>query len=189
MSPVLTLEHNPVSEADFLALPRDGRRYNLIEGTLIVSPGTRFDHGRYTDNLYASLSPFVRTHRLGCLAPPDVAYRLTDDTIVMPDISFMSTPRLARIDPAAPGFATVAPDLAVEILSPGNRPVAIREKMDVMFAAGTRLIWIVHPADRSVAIYRRPEPPDAVLGEADLLDGQDVLPGFSMPVKDIFILW
>jgi Uma2 family endonuclease len=80
----------------------------------------------------------------------------------------------------------VAPDLAVEILSPSNTPGEMRGKRDDDFRAGVSLVWEIDPRTRTVAVYHRAETTDAVLTIADTLDGEQVLPGFTLPLADLF---
>jgi Uma2 family endonuclease len=79
----------------------------------------------------------------------------------------------------------MAPDLCVEVLSPSNRMARIREKLAEYFQRGVRMVWIADPEDRTVAVYRSPEE-GRILHETATLTGEDVLPGFSCQVADLF---
>ena len=101
-----------------------------------------------------------------------------------PDVLFLSHERDAlRRRPQ--GFLDVAPELTVEILSPTDRPDRVRRKLDEYFAAGVRLVWVIDPATRSVQVHHGHGEPRS-LGTGAILTGGDVLPGFEMPVDDIF---
>jgi Uma2 family endonuclease len=99
-----------------------------------------------------------------------------------PDVAFVSSHRLALIP--TEGYAEVAPDLVVEILSQSDRPGAVLEKIGQWLTAGTRLIWVVDPARRNARVYRA-DGTVSVLGADEDLDGEDVLPGFRCPVHEI----
>jgi Uma2 family endonuclease len=77
------------------------------------------------------------------------------------------------------------PDLAVEVLSPSDRMADALAKVAMYLQAGTRLVWLVNPATRTVVVFRSEVDPET-LGETDALDGDNVLPGFSVPVTEIF---
>lgn len=84
-----------------------------------------------------------------------------------------------------PGFLRIPPDLVVEVISPSNRAKAVREKIAEYFSAGVRQVWVVHPRRRNVAVHASPSEV-RVFGEDDELDGGDVVPGFRLPVAEIF---
>ena len=100
-----------------------------------------------------------------------------------PDLSFVTRERLLGFD--ATRFFEGAPDLAIEILSPSNRPYQVRAKVADYLAAGCRLVWVVDPERRSVTTYRALLAP-LVLGADDTLDGDDVLPDLAIQVASIF---
>ena len=101
----------------------------------------------------------------------------------MPDVSFVSSERMPKSREPVP---TLAPDLAVEVLSEDNTPAEMEQKRREYFASGTRLEWVVDPKTRTVAIYHSTGEPTRVLRETDILDGEQVVPGFAMPVADLF---
>ena len=103
----------------------------------------------------------------------------------LPDVAYVSWSRLpgGRI-PTEPVFG-LAPDLAVEVLSASNTPGEMRRKRREYFDAGVRLVWIVDPVARTVAVYTKPAEPSIVSANA-VLDGGDVLPGFALPLADLF---
>ena len=129
---------------------------------------------------------FVRPRRLGWLTSSDGTYILRQDplTIVVPDVGFVTWDRLpGRVPPK--GYIPVPPDFAVEVRSPHDRAGAINEKLALYRAAGVLLIWWVDPDHRTVSVYRYGEFA-AELGVGDVLDGEDILPGFTLPVSEIF---
>ena len=104
--------------------------------------------------------------------------------IRLPDVSFVSKARLPRTLEPVP---SLAPDLAIEVLSEGNTADEMRLKLAEYFQSGTRLAWLVDPATRSVAVYTTPDQPATVASEPDHLDGGAVLPGLVIDVADIFL--
>jgi Uma2 family endonuclease len=106
------------------------------------------------------------------------------DTVRAPDIAYLSRATLARVRDED-RYVSGAPDVAVEVLSPSNRRAAIRSKVADFLAAGARLVWVVDPARRRVTVYETLLSP-RVLGEGEMLDGGDVVPGFSLPLSKLF---
>jgi Uma2 family endonuclease len=100
-------------------------------------------------------------------------------------VSFLRAERLPAGGVPSAGFVAFSPDLAVEVLSPDQTAADMDERMADYFAAGTRLFWVVNPARRTVAVHS-PTAPARWLREGDVLDGGDVIPGFSVPVADLF---
>ena len=96
----------------------------------------------------------------------------------------MSGERLGT-DEAPAGFLKMAPDLAVEVVSPSDSAAAVQSKVEDWLGAGTRLVWVVYPDTRSVTVYRSLNEAE-VLSEPDALDGAPVLPDFALPVSDLF---
>jgi len=128
----------------------------------------------------------VRPGNLGLVTAPDGTVRLWAGRVRIPDVAFFSWDRLpGRQRPQAP-IPTLAPDLAVEVLSRGNTPGEMRRKREDYFTAGVRLVWEVDPAARTVQVYTAPEAAAAVLTEGDTLDGGGVLIGFRLPLATLF---
>ena len=110
--------------------------------------------------------------------------RRDPDTVRAPDVAFVSGERLGTGEIPA-GFLEMAPDLAVEVVSPGDSATAVQAKVDDWLAAGTRLVWVVDPGARSVTVHR-PAGAAAVVPEAGTLDGAPVFPDFRVRVRDLF---
>lgn len=122
---------------------------------------------------------------LGLVSGADGMVRLFPGLVRIPDVAFTSWDRLpGRKVPAEP-IPSLVPDLAVEVLSESNTEAEIARKLREYFSAGVRLVWLVDPEARTVAIHKEHEPP-VVLDQAQVLDGDDVLPGFRMPLGDLF---
>lgn len=170
---------------DLLALPDDGSTYELIEGELRQMPPTSGEHSRVELYVAFWLMSYVYLHRLGKVYGSDAGFRLkrSPDTVLCPDTSFVRTERVPRDDQT--GIIELAPDLAVEVISPSNTITEMDDKVAAYLAAGTSLVWVVRPRRRQVTVYA-PDSPVLVLGEGDVLDGGDVLPGLTLPVVDVF---
>jgi Uma2 family endonuclease len=171
---------------ELLVMPKDGFHYELVRGELKRMPPTGREHGGVTLELAAPLHRYVKLNQLGQVYAAETGFKLeTDpDTVRAPDISFV---RAERIQPGGrtEGYGEGAPDLAVEVLSPGNTKREMVEKVAEYFAAGARLVWIVNPKQKTVTVYRSPTD-IATLTEKDTLDGGEVVPGFQIPVAEIF---
>ncbi len=126
----------------------------------------------------------VTRQRLGHVLATGTGFTLQrcPDTVRAPDVAFVCTDRWPAAEP--PGFAELAPDLAVEVLSPSDRPGAVLAKVSDFLLAGTRLVWVVDPLKRSARVYRA----DGSVAELDVtgsLLGEDVVPGLTIPLSDM----
>jgi len=178
-----------ITEEDLLRLPRDGRKYELVDGEIRVSPaGGR--HGQVSVHLVIVLGAYVRERRLGVVLESSTGFRLAgrkpdQKDVRSPDVSFVAAGRLPA-DKAPVGFIELAPDLAVEVLSPDDRTRDVLDKVGEFLGAGTRLVWVLDPQKRVAAVYRSLTDLRH-LGESDSLDGEDVIPGFSCQLREIFV--
>src|SRR5450432_1595783 len=168
---------------DLLALPHDKMRYALVEGHLVEMSPTGKTHGQLTSEINYLLMAFVRQHNLGRVYGAETGFKLAEnpDTVFGIDIAFVSKARAQTGD----DYFIGAPDLAVEVVSPSNTTVEMHDKVKQYFKKGSRLVWIVYPKSRTIYVYHS-ETDVQILGEADTLDGADVLPGFSIRIADIF---
>jgi Uma2 family endonuclease len=169
-----------VTDQDLLRLPRDGRKYELVDGEIRVSPaGMR--HGKILVRLTAALLAFVSPQRLGDVFDSSTGYRLPGGNVRSPDASVVSSKRLPRVPE---GFAELAPDLAVEVLSPEDSPREVLDKVGEYLSAGVRLVWVIDPRASRAASYRSLTDVREI-GPDGTLDGEDVLPGFRCRLADL----
>ena len=178
----------PLTAEEFFALPEEIRdRHELVRGRLeeldTVPPGIR--HGRVMARIVHVLMQYVEPRGLGMVVGGDAGFILerAPDTVRGPDVAFMRADRVPP-DDELDGFADLAPDLAVEVLSPRDRPGRVRAKVADYLSAGVRLVWVVDPRARTVVVHAPDRPPRRHT-TADRLDGGDVLPGFSYSVGEL----
>ena len=173
----------PITADELMRLQPPDKQTELVRGRMIVRepPGCR--HGDIAVNLTVVLSQFVRTHNLGRVWS-ETGYVLSSnpDTVRGPDVSFVRHERVP--DPIPRGYARFAPDLAVEVLSPDDRPGEVLERVADYLNAGTHLVWVVDPDRRLVRVYGA-DGSVAEISESGALEGGDVLPGFRCTLEDV----
>src|SRR5215213_1063335 len=175
-----------VTADELLVMPDDGFHYELVKGELKRMSPTGEEHGSITMALASPLYQYVKLNRLGRVYAAETGFKLESnpDTVRAPDIAFVSSERIEAAG-RVQGYRSGAPDLAVEVLSPGNTKREMAEKVEAYFAAGARLVWIVNPKSKTITVYRSLT--DIVtLTEKDTLDGGEVVPGFQISVAEIF---
>jgi Uma2 family endonuclease len=161
-----------------------GKQVELVRGRLLVKEPPGFLHGTIVARLCFELMQYARAHDLGqVVADPGFTLTRNPDTVRAPDVAFVQRSRMP--DPLPTAFAEFAPDLAVEVLSPHDRPGETLSKIGDWLNAGSRLVWVIDPDRRQARVYRQ-DGTEAVLRETDALQGEDVLPGFSCPITAIF---
>ena len=174
---------------DLVTTPGNGdMRYELIDGELVEMAPTNFLHSIVGSRINLYLRAFAMEHDLGEVSTESGHYfRFNRFTLLGPDIAFVSNDRLPRDLPES--FADFMPDLAVEVLSPSNTPAEMNRKTDIYLRSEVRLVWIVNPREKSVEVFRlgaddRIE--SETLTENESLSGEDVLPGFTLPIANLF---
>lgn len=170
----------------FERLPEeDAWRLELTRGRLVREPRPGARHSWLVGKIYRALDAHARKHVLGKVFV-EAGFLLSVDppTVRGPDVAFLSAERMGGA--AVPvGFWRMAPDLAVEVLSPSNSAIEIQEKVLDYLAAGTRRVWVVDPHNRTVVVHVA-GPESRTLSGADDLNGDDVVPGFRLPLADLF---
>ena len=172
-----------VTVEEFAEMPLQGI-WELVDGELIELSPAAGRSGWITGNVFALLANHVRQSGSGWAFSAETGFVLFADrqTVRSPDAAVVLSHRLAELPDS---FVPMAPDLAVEVLSPSDRMADALAKAAMYLQAGTSLVWLVNPATRTVVVFRSEMDP-VTLGESDTLDGGDVLPGFSVPVAEIF---
>ena len=176
----------PVTAEELLRMPDDGFRYELVRGELRKMPPAGQTHGEYAMSIAASLASYVKAQGLGKVYAAETGFLLESnpDHVRAPDAAFVSNDRLKQMGEST-GFARGAPDLAVEIISPSDRYTEVDEKVADWLEAGTLAVVIVNPRNRTVKVHRS-RTDISVLEESDTLDVSEIVPGWRMPIRDIF---
>ncbi|MFN8634890.1 MAG: Uma2 family endonuclease [Chloroflexota bacterium] len=173
---------------ELLRLPDDGKRYELIAGELHEMSPAGGRHGFIGGRVARRLGAFLDQHPdLGgeiCVA--DIGFRLArdPDVVRMPDLAYVAEERLslaAEVD----GYPEMAPDLVVEVVSPGDRASEVQAKADEWLRAGALLVWVLYPTTQSAMVYRAGGAAQLLHAE-DILTGEPVLPGFACRLGDLF---
>lgn len=171
---------------DLIAMPDDGTRREVVKGELREMPPAGALHGDVAMNLGALLKHHVKANGLGRVPAAETGFILArnPDTIRAPDTGFISK---ERIPPGGPprGYWELAPDLAVEVVSPNDTAAEVQEKVRDWIEAGVKLAWVVYPQTRSVVVHRSLKE-IFTLTEEETLSGEEVVPGFECTVKEIF---
>ena len=175
------------TQEDVIKIREHERRlFELVDGVL-VEKVTGYWESVLAVELAGLLRDFLKRRKLGTLAGEAGMLRLSPGLVRIPDLSFISHARLAHHRRARAPILPLAPDLAIEVLSEGNTRREMARKVSEYFASGCRLVWLVDPRSRTVAVYTSADKP-TVLREEQTLTGGDVLPGFRLPLRKLFAL-
>jgi len=179
-----TTQHITTAE-QLLQASRLGR-CELVRGELMLMTPAGFRHGRIACTVAAILRDFVHPRGLGVVLGAETGFQIghQPDTVRAPDVAYVAAKRIPQTEPA--GFFPGAPDLAVEVLSPGDPAGDVLAKVQDWLDAGCRAVWVVDPKTRSVTVYHTRRQ-IVVLSESETLDGGEVLPGLDVNVADFFV--
>jgi Uma2 family endonuclease len=173
------------TEKDVITIrDRERRLFELVDGVL-VEKVMGYWESVLAIELAGILRDFVKSRKLGTLAGEAGMLRLSPGLVRIPDLSFISQARLAQHRAERAPILPLAPDLAIEVLSEGNTAREMTRKVREFFASGSRLVWLVDPRNRTVAIYTSPTE-SVILTEKQTLTGGEVLPGFRLPLRKLF---
>jgi Uma2 family endonuclease len=161
--------------------------FELVSGAIyeLMSPSST--HAFIAQRFARHVDEFVEEHDLGYVFGDGCVYTLSDEDELIPDASFVSKARVPELP--FPKTFSFAPDLATEVISPSNKPRDILKKMQTYFKYGTRLGWVLAPDEEEVDVYRRAADGSLNVHTVDIdgvLEGEDVLPGFRLPVRKLF---
>ncbi|MBN9519793.1 Uma2 family endonuclease [bacterium] len=182
-----TAAANRLTAEEFARLPNppDGSKQELVRGKIVTLPPNGFLHGFVQGNVASLLKAHVRQHKLGRVTVESgVITEQGPDTVRGPDVAFWSYQRVPQGDVPVV-YANEPADLVTEVVSPGNTKQRMTLKVRKYFNSGVRLVWVVHPEERTVIVYTKPGD-GTVLWEDATLTGGDVLPGFRCPVAEFF---
>ena len=165
------LARNPVAD----------KRTEIVRGRLVIREPASPRHGEVAARVLIAIGMYLDTNPIGRVYAAETGFTLarSPDTVRAPDVAYFRADRAPTVDVA--GFPDIAPDLVVEVLSPGERAQQVRAKVADWLRAGTTLVWLLDTARRSAHVYRA-DGTDVALTVADALDGELILPGFRPPI-------
>lgn len=172
------------TDEELMALPKDGYKRELLNGEIVMSPAGS-EHGRKIVRFTTALAVYVYQHDLGEVFDGQTGFRMKSRDVLSPDVSFVARERLVGLQQAPEGFFEGAPDLAVELLSPGDSLKRLNQKLAQYFDNGARLAWVMDSKRRTVRVHRGVRS-HKTLTDAEELRGEEVVPGFRLPVATIF---
>jgi Uma2 family endonuclease len=172
---------------ELFMMPKDGFRYELVKGELRKTSLASCEHGVVVANLTVLLGFFIKTNKLGIAFGAETGFKIATnpDTVRAPDIAFVRRERIPESG-IPKKFWPGAPDLAVEVVSPGDTFDEVGEKVEEWLKAGVSAVWVVNPKLRNVTVYRSLTEV-VTLSEKDEIEGQEVVPGFRCKVSEIFV--
>jgi Uma2 family endonuclease len=173
------------TETDVVAVhDREDRLCELVDGVL-VEKTMRYYESYIAATLSRLIGNFVVAHDLGIVAGADGMMRLAPGLVRIPDVSFVSWEKLPGRRLPRQAIPDLVPDLAVEVLSEGNTPREMARKLDEYFALGVRLVWLVNSMTESTEVYTSRNQ-STVLDTSATLEGDAILPGFTVPLSALF---
>jgi Uma2 family endonuclease len=188
MSAVLNLENKAklMTADELLVMPNTRFGYELIRGKLKEYMPTGMLHGIIATKIGSHLSFFVEENDLGVVLAAETGFNIfqNPDTVRAPDSAFVSKEKLKKYG-FTEKFFPAAPDLAVEVVSPSDRKKDIESKVRDYLEAKVKLVWIIYPKNKVVAVYRQNNIV-SILRESDTLEGEDVLPNFQLSLEKLF---
>jgi Uma2 family endonuclease len=172
---------------EFAALPRDNMRLELVRGEILAMPPAFGGHGKTAMRLGVVLGQYVLSHQLGEVYAAETGFLVArnPDTVRAPDVAFIQASRVPPIE-TDDGWVPVVPDLAAEVVSSGDRVSEVADKVHMWMDAGVRMVLVVLPAAGAVEVHRAGQPL-VTLHAGDMLDGADVVPGFTASVTALFV--
>jgi Uma2 family endonuclease len=161
------------------------KQYELVRGELVPMSPSSGPHGLAASTIHGLLFMHVFPRKMGQLFIAEAGFIVArdPDSVLAPDVAFIRGRDRPKKIPN--GFVPFAPDLAVEVESPTNRLSEIREKIGLYLSGGTEAVWLICPSKRTVTVYK-PGIAEQALSDTDILDGGDVIPGFSIELKEFF---
>jgi Uma2 family endonuclease len=174
-----------VTAEELWRLPDNGTWRELVKGVVWEMPPPGEEHGGVAANVHGHLWNHVRVHKLGRVYAAETGFliRRDPDTVRAPDCAFIVRDRARR--PLSKTYCEVIPDLVVEVVSPHDTAEEVAAKVREWIEAGVRLVWVVYPGIRAVAIHRSARE-ITLLREDDELTGDDIVPGFAVAVGEVF---
>jgi Uma2 family endonuclease len=179
----MTVETKLMTADELLAMPDDGfHRYELVRGELLTMSPAGAKHSRIALRIAVHLANYVADKGLGQVFGADTGFVISrdPDTVRAPDASFVRAERYVDVEEFFPG----PPDLAVEVISPSDRYTEVDAKVSEYLDAGTRMVIVIHPAKKTATVTTRAGSSRLTIN--DTLTGADVVPGWSLPMRELF---
>ena len=170
---------------ELLDLNLPNKQTELVRGRLIVREPPGYRHGVVALEIGRLIGNYVRNHGLGVVVAAETGFKLfsNPDTVRAADAAYINRKRAP--DPPPPGYLAIAPDLVVEVVSPSDRPGEIQAQVSDWLTAGSRVVWVIDPGRKRAIVYREDGSVD-LLANQDVLNGEDVLPGFACSIESIW---
>lgn len=171
---------------ELIAVPKDGMRREVVKGEIRETPPAGALHGKAAMGLGVLLGNYIKSNKLGEVPAAETGFIIarSPDTVRAPDTGFISKERIPKEGPPD-GYWELAPDLAVEVVSPNDTATYVQEKVREWIEAGVKLVWVVYPKTRSIVVHKSLKE-IFTLTEEETLSGGNVLPGFECTVNEIF---
>lgn len=182
----MSLKQKPVTAEELLRAPDDGLRRELVRGEVRTMTPAGSAHGQVAMNIGIMLSQHVRVQDLGVVYAAETGFSISrdPDTVRAPDTAFVRKERVEAVG-AVEGYWPEAPDLAVEVVSPNDGFAEVEEKVADWLSAGTHMVLVINPRAKTVTV--RPSEREAwIFSEGETFDGGEVVPGWTLPVADVF---
>ncbi len=175
-----------VTAEELLDMPDDGFKYELVRGELRKMAPAGSEHSVSGVEIATSMNIHVKANNLGRVFGADAGFLISrdPDTVRAPDAAFVRRERVEAVGIPS-GYWPGPPDLVVEVISPNDRYTEVYEKVDEWLEAGAKMVVVVNPRNRTATVRVAGMNP-VILQEGDTLDGGDVVPGWRMPVSEIF---
>jgi Uma2 family endonuclease len=173
-----------ITAEELIRLPRGRHRYELVKGELLTMSPSGEEHGAVTVNVTILLGNYVRAKNLGRLYGAETGFKLESnpDTVLAPDVAFIHRD---KVGVPSKGYRSGAPDLVVEVLSPNDRKSKVEDKTAQWLTLGALAVWLINPQTRTVDV-RLATGERKLFKENDELSGDEIIPGFRVPVAEIF---
>jgi Uma2 family endonuclease len=182
---VVILE-KPATAEELMRISSNGR-YELIEGVIYEMSPTGEEHGFIAWKIIQKVGAFVEKNKSGIVTSSETGYKLSSnpDTVRAPDGAFKSNERLAEGGGVVKDYSAIMPELVIEVNSPSDSYTKIAGKVQDWLRAGVKMVWVIEPSDKTVAVYDETGK-CVILSENDYLDGGKILDNFKCKVGEIF---
>src|SRR5881396_3706779 len=179
---IMTIK-GPATLQDLLNTPKDGNKYELVDGEILVSPaGMR--HSEVISNIIGLIWEFLQKNPIGKVYTSDVGIVFPSGNVRSPDVTYVSNAKLPGGE-SPETFGELIPDLAVEVLSPSDSLKEVGRKIGEFLECGVPLVWLVDPKHETVTVYRSLSDTEQYSAQ-DIITAEPALPGFSCPVSQFF---